>query len=288
MAGPSKWWDLMSLRRLRRLKRFGGIFFGCFVSRWFFATFGGLVSILDSWRGLWGYQGIIAIFKTEGCRVPSSPWISTHCEAWFPFPWRIRELREGGPWLFLPVPWRCARCGRLRPCYARSGVGGGGVGGVLIARPALQDIDQDIGHQRPPHLLRPLRASRPVLHVLDASFSTLRLPRPVLYILYVLPILSSMSLTFSTSLTSVPPPPLCLPCALHVLCGSAKSFVSPTTSLGPLRPLRPIRPLWTQRPCCQLLNVAFVPSCTFCILWVLRIASRPWRPVLHVLFVFYI
>ena len=38
--------------------------------------------------------------------------LNTHWEAWFPFP---SGIREGGPGLCLPVPWRRVRCRRRQP-----------------------------------------------------------------------------------------------------------------------------------------------------------------------------
>ena len=167
----------------------------------------------------------------------------------------------------------------------------------IIARLALQDIGQDIGHQRPPRPLRPLRPSRPVLYVpyvlhVPSSTSSIRLlhpPLPCPYIglywtstsstsstYYVLHVPSSMS---STSFTSRPLRPLRLlrpprprPHPLRLLrpprprppwtstsSTSSTSFTSP--SVCPLRLLRPSRPI---------LYTSLTTS-TF--------SLRPWRPL---------
>lgn len=90
----------------------------------------------------------------------------------------------------------------------------------IIARLALQDIDRDIGHRRPPRLLCPLRPSHPVrIHILHV-FYILHVPSTLdIDVLYV----------------------------LHV-CFSVLSTPRATSSIfvGP-----PVCPL--QRPCCQLL-----------------------------------
>ena len=109
----------------------------------------------------------------------------------------------------------------------------------IIARLALQDIGQDIGHQRPPRPLRttsftsrplrPLRPSRPVLYFLYTSSTSstststssttsftsrsvrpLRLLRPSRPPLYVLDDLYILATSLTTSTFSARPSPLSL------------------------------------------------------------------------------
>lgn len=90
----------------------------------------------------------------------------------------------------------------------------------IIARLALQDIDRDIGHRRPPRLLCPLRPSHPV-HI------------HILHVFYILHVPSTLDIDVLY--------------VLHV-CFPVLSTPRPTSSIfvGP-----PVCPL--QRPCCQLL-----------------------------------